>query len=73
MNRHDRRRKAAMEQHNGFFESYVKHLPEVGFEALSKPGVSHLVLFHDSWCRIYDGDDCNCDPDVKLYQEPLRA
>lgn len=21
---------------------------------------------HDSWCRIYNGGECNCDPDITI-------
>jgi hypothetical protein len=42
MNRHERRRQAAMAGHNSFVAEYVHHLPEVGLEALGRPGVSRL-------------------------------
>ena len=73
MNRHERRRKAAMAKHNRFVNDYVHHLPEVGPEVLGKPGVSHMVCYHDEWCQIYDGKTCNCEPDVKFFAEPKRS
>jgi hypothetical protein len=73
MNRFQRRRQAAIERQNDFYNSYVRHLPEVGPEVLGKPGVSHMVLFHDKWCGIYDGKGCNCDPELKIYSEPSRT
>jgi hypothetical protein len=73
MNRHQRRRRAAMAKHDSFYNKYVQHLPEVGPEVLGKPGVNHMVCFHDEWCRIYDGKGCNCDPQVKFYSEPRRS
>jgi hypothetical protein len=73
MNRRERRRQAAMQRHNSFYNNYVRHLPEVGPEGLGKPGVSHIVFCHDDWCRIYEGKGCNCDPDVKFFAEPQRS
>jgi len=77
MNRQQRRRHAAMERHNRFVDKYVRHLPEVSLEALGeslgRPGVMHAVYYHDDWCRIYDGKDCNCKPDVRFFAEPRRS
>jgi hypothetical protein len=71
MNRAERRRQAAMAE-NKFFDDYVSHLPEVGPDAVGKPGITHMVCFHDEWCSIYDGNACNCDPRVKFFAEPVR-
>ena len=73
MNRHQRRRQAAMDKYNTFVRDYVHHLPEAGSEALGKAGVSHMVCYHDEWCEIYDGKGCNCEPVIKLFAEPKRA
>ena len=73
MNRHERRRREAMQKHNKFVNEYVHHLPEVGPEVLGKPGVSHMVFYHSDRCRIYDGNACNCDPDVRIFAEPKRS
>jgi hypothetical protein len=66
-----------MERQNRFVKDYVQHLPEVRAEdmpnMLSKPGVSHMVCYHDEKCPIYDGKACNCDPDVRYFAEPMRA
>ena len=73
MNRQERRRRAAMAKRNAYVESYVEHLPEVGPEALGKPGVTHLVYYHEDNCRIFDGSACSCDPSVRLFAEPKRS
>jgi hypothetical protein len=73
MNRHQRRRQAAMAKQNGFVNDYVHHLPEVGPEVLSQPGVSHMVCYHDERCTIYDGKACNCDPQIRFFAEPQRS
>ena len=73
MNRHDRRRKAVMARHNRFVSEYVHHLPEVGPGALGRPGITHVVFYHDKWCRIYGGRTCNCKPDVRIFAEPKRS
>jgi hypothetical protein len=73
MNRQERRRRAARAKRNAYVESYVEHLPEVGPEALGKPGVTHLVYYHDDSCRIFHGNACSCDPGVRLFAEPRRS
>ena len=73
MNRHQRRRQAAKARQNSFYDSYVQHLPEVGPEVLGKPGVSHVVFYHDDGCPIYGGEACNCRPDVRYFAEPGRS
>jgi hypothetical protein len=55
------------------YGNYVRHLPEVGPEVLGPPGVTHMVCFHDDWCRIYDGKACSCGPEVRFYAEPRRT
>jgi hypothetical protein len=33
-------------------------------------------IYHDSWCGVYRGQYCNCDPDIELRRydgvDPLR-
>jgi len=31
------------------------------------PGVANLEVRHDDWCLIYNGGECNCDPDLYLH------
>jgi hypothetical protein len=31
-----------------------------------QPGVNSICVAHDTWCGIYQGKRCNCDPDVRL-------
>jgi hypothetical protein len=56
-----------------FVKDYVEHLPAVGFDAVSNPGVTHMVCYHNDWCNIYKGGDCNCTPEIKLHAEPTRS
>lgn len=73
MNRHERRRKAAMERENRFVNEYVHQLTEVGPEVLGRPGVSHMVFYHDNGCRIYGGSACSREPEVRFFAEPARS
>jgi hypothetical protein len=74
MNRHQRRRQAAIAKQNKFVTDYVEHLPETRPEVLRKPGtVSHMVCYHDEKCTIYDGRGCTCDPLVRFFAEPART
>jgi hypothetical protein len=74
MNRHQRRRAARISRHNRFYESYVRHLPRVALDAPYEPGrLYHTVYFHDDWCAIYSGQECNCEPILRRYEEPDRS
>ncbi len=74
LNRHERQRAAAMEQQNKFYDGYIKHLPQVAVDApLERGRLYHLTFFHDDWCTIFDGADCNCDPIVTRHIEPRRS
>ena len=33
------------------------------------PGVKHAFVRHDSWCAIFRGGLCDCDPEVVLLPE----
>ena len=34
-----------------------------------KTGVTHTVVKHDSWCAMYEGKDCNCNPVISRATE----
>lgn len=72
MNRKHRRARAAMHRSSKFIRDYVAHLPEVDPMDFG-PGVYHLIYYHDSWCGIYKGNACNCEPDVRKFREPRRS
>ena len=59
---------------NKFYNDYVRHLPQVPLDAPIERGrIHHLVVHHDEWCAVYDGKDCNCDPNVSRHVEPERS
>ena len=33
---------------------------------IAVPSLQLVDIYHDSWCQIYLGGYCNCDPDVVL-------
>ncbi len=33
---------------------------------LNPRGFTRVNVSHDSWCEIYRGGCCNCDPDIKV-------
>ena len=43
---------------------------QAGIEAAEamNPGLTHVAIFHDEWCRRLKGGVCNCDPDVGSFQ-----
>ena len=72
MNRHERRRQKAMSRQDSFYNTHVRHLPEIPREEAVGKGVFHAVHFHEGWCPIYSGKACTCEPEVKFYREPTR-
>jgi hypothetical protein len=73
MNRHGRRQ-AAINRENDFYLKYVRHLRSIQLDAPTEPGrVYHMVFSHDSWCAIYSGRQCNCNPSVSRHIEPKRS
>jgi hypothetical protein len=73
MNRHQRRRARSMARHNHVYGSYVRHLPRVALDApLERGRVYHDVFFHDEWCGIYSGAECNCRSLFSRHVEPRR-
>jgi hypothetical protein len=83
MNRHQRRRAAAIsrvsagKKNRSFYELYLRHLPQVPIDApLERGRVHHLCFHHDEWCRIFSTGnpaDCNCDPVISRHAEPVRS
>lgn len=77
-NRHKRRADAARQRSRkgNFYESYLRHLPQVDSLDLSKPGIVHMVHRHDDWCAIYKtghAADCNCNVEIEFRAEPTRS
>ena len=31
--------------------------------------LEHVLIRHDSWCGIYNGKPCNCDPEIVFPEE----
>jgi hypothetical protein len=82
MNRHERRAAAArrrrnIEKRSFLYQEYIRHLPEVPLDAPMERGRVHYIsFFHDDWCRMYDTDnpdDCNCNPDIRRHDDPVRS
>jgi hypothetical protein len=61
MNRHDRRRAAAM---GGCRTGYEHRLAAAGLHMT--PGVHHATIEHDGWCAIYRGGQCTCVPNITI-------
>jgi hypothetical protein len=77
MNRKQRRAAAGKSRNthqDNFYNSYLTHLPKVDCPDFTKPGVTHVVYFHDNWCDIYtDARTCTCNPDIEYRVEPSRS
>lgn len=49
-------------QHN-----YYRKLMDLVEQGQVPPGrISDVDVYHDAWCRIYQGGYCNCEPEIKL-------
>lgn len=78
MNRRARRAAAAhnRKRHDRFYQTYIRHLPRIPIDAPYERGrVYHTCIHHDAWCRFYETEnfgDCNCNPSVSRYIEPVR-
>jgi hypothetical protein len=33
------------------------------------PGLSHVLVLHDSWCGALRGKRCDCDPDIRFVDD----
>jgi hypothetical protein len=31
--------------------------------------VTHVMIYHDDWCAIFEGGLCNCNPDVEAVRQ----
>jgi hypothetical protein len=38
-------------------------------DEIQAPGLRHVQVLHDDWCKIFRGAACNCDPKVVLLTE----
>jgi hypothetical protein len=49
--------------------SHVKKLRKLmaqGKIPMKAGTVSQVHVAHDDWCRIFKGQRCNCDPDIRV-------
>jgi len=49
---------------------YKKLMKLVAQGQVPRGRLADVDIYHDSWCRIYGGGYCNCDPEVKLRPPP---
>jgi hypothetical protein len=54
--------------------NYIAKLTKMIQEGkISAGSAQHVQVLHDSWCAIYSGRDCNCDPDFEVGPELVEA
>jgi hypothetical protein len=47
--------------------NYQKKLMQMQAEGkIPKGGFTSAAVKHDSWCRVYNGGECNCDPEIEF-------
>ena len=56
-----KRTKEAKKPH---WQRKVEYLARLG--AFPRGAVTQVDIAHDSWCNIYQGKPCNCDPAVHI-------
>ncbi len=52
----------------GYMEKVLKIAEEIVDP--DNPQVHHVGIVHDDWCAIFKGKACNCNPDVRIINEP---
>ena len=52
--------------------NYLKKMSKHHTDGTLKPhvGLGIANVAHDSWCAIYGGKECNCNPDI-TYIQPM--
>jgi hypothetical protein len=46
--------------------NYQRPLLDFAQRLNPEPGkVIHISVYHDRWCAIYKGGDCNCTPEIR--------
>ncbi len=56
-------------QHNHVYK--IMALIQEGALRAEPGSIQSIDVAHDDWCGIFDGNQCNCDPDVRLkWSEP---
>ena len=51
---------------SGKLPNYLARLLQAGHLT---PGLVQVIVEHDSWCAIFHGGTCNCDPTVTTRRE----
>jgi hypothetical protein len=62
-------------ERTALYRDYIRHLPRVADDAPYPAGRLSYVL-HDSWCRTWatgDPNDCNCEVELRRFEEPVRS
>jgi hypothetical protein len=46
------------------------HIPKIAAlkESRNLTGIHHVNIKHDDGCSSWKGGDCDCDPEVELYE-----
>lgn len=52
------------QKYDGRILALVDKTPE-----LQTADVHHIAVYHDDYCGVFKGGDCNCDPDVGSISE----
>jgi len=51
---------------------YLKKIVEANEKVKFQPGkVTHVQVTHDKWCKIFNGGECNCNPDISMIPNPI--
>jgi hypothetical protein len=64
MNRHERRRQAALNRRTGYQHRMIAAFASGAVSAT--PGIHVATVEHDPDCSIYRGGGCDCVPDISI-------
>lgn len=44
--------------------NYEAETLRIGERYAGKPGLHHVYIYHDDWCGVFFGRECDCEPIV---------
>ena len=53
-----------LEDHN--YRTKLNRRIATGELAIERGAMQNVDILHDTWCGVYAGKRCNCDPDIHL-------
>ncbi len=59
-------------KHGVMIPCYVQKILAKGKDRQIVAGFHEVNVYHDSWCSIFSGGKCDCNPDVDMFAFPAK-